>query len=49
MLRHLPSDAGAAEGLPSVAPADGRSIQAAALRALCFAAVIGRTLPCASR
>jgi hypothetical protein len=44
MPRHLPSEFGAAGRLPSVAPADGLSIRAAA-RVLRVAAAIDRVQP----
>jgi hypothetical protein len=49
MLRHLPSEFGAADRLPSVAPADGLSIPAVALRVLRVAAAIGPAQPRAAK
>jgi hypothetical protein len=41
MLRHSPSDPGAVDRLPSVAPADGASIAAAVARGWRVTAAIG--------
>lgn len=45
MLRHLPSEFGAADRLPSVAPAEDLPIRAAAVRVLRVAAAIGLAQP----
>jgi hypothetical protein len=45
MPRHLPSEFGAADRLPSVAAADGLPLPVVAVRAGCAAAAIGLAQP----